>query len=209
MTIANDVVEGLQGPTLQYWTRGQEKHPRTVKLPSQGTFVVGREPLCNLTLDDGKVSRRHAELHVHASLVRLFDVDSQNGTTVNGKPVSEAWLHHGDVVKVGDTILTVYYQTLEGLPTDPEDDNLPVASDGHYGKLRAAIVALDVRYDGNLRAVKRKVLDPELVRAVGLRSTRHLQRLLRGLSLQLGVGNDIDGSDLVAQLADVLQDRRP
>jgi hypothetical protein len=80
--------------------------PREVEL--QGTqAVVGRDPFCDLVLDDPKCSRRHAVLEAGPNGVLIRDNGSANGVYVNGKKVQQAGLAEGDVVRLGDAILKV------------------------------------------------------------------------------------------------------
>lgn len=51
-------------------------------------LVLGRDPLCDLTLRAGGVSRQHAELERTAGGVYLRDLDSRNGTTIRGLPLA-------------------------------------------------------------------------------------------------------------------------
>jgi DNA-binding NtrC family response regulator len=53
------------------------------------------------------VSRRHASLAVGGSHLQFIDLDSTNGTTVNGVHVKEARLVGGEAVRVGRSVLTV------------------------------------------------------------------------------------------------------
>jgi pSer/pThr/pTyr-binding forkhead associated (FHA) protein len=80
--------------------------PREVEL--QGTVaVVGRDPFCDLVLDDPKCSRRHAVLEAGPNGVLIRDNGSANGVYVNGKRVQQSALADGDVVRLGDAILKV------------------------------------------------------------------------------------------------------
>ncbi len=57
---------------------------------SPGTVVVGRAPGCEIVLDDGTLSRRHATLTVTAEgEVTVEDLESHNGSWVAGEPVVE------------------------------------------------------------------------------------------------------------------------
>ncbi len=68
--------------------------------------VVGRGEDCELTLTDGRVSRRHAELRPAADgRLTVRDLGSGNGTYVNGERVSSAELSGGEQIQVGDTVL--------------------------------------------------------------------------------------------------------
>jgi hypothetical protein len=69
--------------------------------------VVGRLPDCTVALNDPNVSRRHAEF-VRVSSgdgVVVRDLQSTNGTRVNGVPVHQQQLVDGDEVTVGTTVL--------------------------------------------------------------------------------------------------------
>lgn len=72
--------------------------------------VIGRSAGADVRLVDPGVSRRHAELHLTADVVRLVDAGSTNGTTVNGEAVSARQLRSGDRIQVGSTVL-VYRST--------------------------------------------------------------------------------------------------
>jgi hypothetical protein len=57
----------------------------------------------DLDLADDAVSQTHAMVFVDEAGVSLIDVDSTNGTFVNGRRVSEAELVSGDLLRVGET----------------------------------------------------------------------------------------------------------
>jgi pSer/pThr/pTyr-binding forkhead associated (FHA) protein/outer membrane protein assembly factor BamB len=65
------------------------------------TLTVGRDPECDLQLDDLDVSRRHAEFSVTAQGVLLKDLGSTNGTRVNGEKITERMLQNGDEISLG------------------------------------------------------------------------------------------------------------
>ena len=77
---------------------------RRVRIDHQ-PFVIGRLPECAVVLNDPNVSRRHAEVLVRPDAVVIVDLDSTNGTLVNGSPVRESPLIEGDEVTVGETVL--------------------------------------------------------------------------------------------------------
>jgi pSer/pThr/pTyr-binding forkhead associated (FHA) protein len=60
-----------------------------------------------VTLADPGVSRRHAHLRFRDGRWILQDLESTNGTTVNGVRVGRCELRPGDVIGVGDTRLLV------------------------------------------------------------------------------------------------------
>ena len=69
--------------------------------------MLGRGSGCDLSLWDDTVSRRHAEIAVRAGLCLVRDLDSCNGTLVNGRPVRRARLRRGDVLTLGETEIRV------------------------------------------------------------------------------------------------------
>ncbi|HUB35771.1 MAG TPA: FHA domain-containing protein [Solirubrobacteraceae bacterium] len=66
---------------------------------------VGRGLACDLHLDDGSVSRRHAIIVQRGPGVRILDDRSANGTLVNGRRVNQAELSSGDVIVLGRVVL--------------------------------------------------------------------------------------------------------
>ncbi len=68
--------------------------------------VVGRDEECELSLDDAKVSRRHAVLEpLEDGTARLRDLGSSNGTFVNGERVETALLEGREQLQFGGTVL--------------------------------------------------------------------------------------------------------
>jgi adenylate cyclase len=68
----------------------------------EGTpLVVGRAPSSDIPIFDPTISRRHAELVIDDSGVRVRDLGSSNGTFLNGAKVEQATVIVGDVVTFG------------------------------------------------------------------------------------------------------------
>jgi hypothetical protein len=67
--------------------------------------VLGRSKECDVQVPDANVSRRHAELRQEGSSWWVVDLDSTNGTEVNGRRVPRAKLADGDRITVGETEL--------------------------------------------------------------------------------------------------------
>ena len=65
--------------------------------------VLGRSRECDLRVDDPNVSRRHAELRQEGATYWLVDLDSTNGTQLNGRTITRAKLSDGDRIRLGDT----------------------------------------------------------------------------------------------------------
>ena len=74
-----------------------------VRLLDAGSdLVLGRDPGCDLALAHASVSRRHARLADGANGWRLTDLDSKNGTRVNGARIGSVDLGSGQWFAVGD-----------------------------------------------------------------------------------------------------------
>ncbi|MEM9692831.1 MAG: GGDEF domain-containing protein [Myxococcota bacterium] len=69
----------------------------------QGETVVGRSHKADIRLDDDSISRMHIKLELEGTEVRIDDLNSSNGTLVNGERISARPLHDGDKIKLGDT----------------------------------------------------------------------------------------------------------
>ena len=63
--------------------------------------VIGRDPSCEIAVDEPSASRRHARVRPSAGAWVVEDLGSRNGTLVNDRPVSSARLLDGDVITVG------------------------------------------------------------------------------------------------------------
>ena len=85
----------------------------------EGEISIGREPTNQVSLLDPLVSRRHCVLRRDGPDVRLEDLDSRNSTFVNGVPVKERVLVHGDQVRVGNSIFVFH---------GAHDDTTPISS---------------------------------------------------------------------------------
>jgi transcriptional regulator with GAF, ATPase, and Fis domain len=81
----------------------------TFALPS-GEIHIGRDPSNLLSINDLSLSRRHCALSRNDEGYQIRDLDSRNGTSVNGVAVKEARLRHGDQISVGDSIFLLLLQ---------------------------------------------------------------------------------------------------
>lgn len=75
---------------------------------SDGEHVAGRDADCSLVVDGTTVSRRHARITVAAGAATIEDLDSTNGTHVNGTRISAPTrLAPGDELALGSEVLRV------------------------------------------------------------------------------------------------------
>lgn len=101
---------------LESWLRGWRHVDRSEpELPilaldwtgATPQVLVGRSPECDLMLDDRSISRRHAQLFFREGRWILIDLESTNGSYINGERVQRAELLPGDVVTIGSEQLRV------------------------------------------------------------------------------------------------------
>ena len=77
-----------------------------VQLRAGESVRIGRSRSCDLTLRSPDASRRHAEIVPGASGWLVRDLDSTNGTFVNGERVAERLLQPGDRIEIGPDAIT-------------------------------------------------------------------------------------------------------
>ena len=70
-------------------------------------ITVGRDPKNDIVLDDRRVSRRHAEVRLRLGRYTLYDLQSTNGTFVNGRRIAEMVLSDEDRITIGGAELVV------------------------------------------------------------------------------------------------------
>ena len=74
--------------------------------------TLGRAPRADFVVDAALVSRLHCRLEVTENRIDVIDLDSTNGTFVNGKRVDRGRIQSGDLLQVGRLSLAV--QKVEG-----------------------------------------------------------------------------------------------
>ncbi len=61
--------------------------------------TVGRERGCDFEINSQHLSRRHAEIHIEDERLRIVDLESRNGTFINGERITEAYARPGDEIR--------------------------------------------------------------------------------------------------------------
>ncbi len=102
-------------------------HTGTLLPLTTGSTLIGRSGSADLTLTDDGISRKHAKIAISEDdVVNLIDLDSTNGTFVNGTRVDMVILREGDRVQIGpEATLQFVYKTREALK--PKDDDIPLS----------------------------------------------------------------------------------
>lgn len=104
--------------------RSEALSPATIELVwrkqtfslTDGEHLAGRDAECSIVIDAGSVSRRHARITVVAGAATIEDLDSTNGTHVNGTRISGFTpLAPGDELSLGSEALQVRRRTASAL----------------------------------------------------------------------------------------------
>lgn len=88
--------------------------------PLEQTTAIGRTPIARgVSLFHASISRRHAELVRERGAWYVHDLDSRNGTRINGDTITERLLAHGDRISFG--MVGFYFVTDDGRRSDDPD----------------------------------------------------------------------------------------
>jgi len=91
-----------------------------------GEHTVGRKKDNKIVLSDEDISGQHAVLHVQSEGIWIKDLNSSNGTYVNGSKITEpVWLKPGDAIQLGPTMVAHMHRGLPSDPTAPSLSSLP------------------------------------------------------------------------------------
>src|SRR5687767_1419212 len=96
-------------PTPRTPTEADPMHELTITGPSparrmlltDGVHLIGRLPENEIHLDGEGISREHAKIEVHGAEAVVVDLDSLNGTLIDGQLVKKRRLADGDVLSIG------------------------------------------------------------------------------------------------------------
>ncbi len=67
--------------------------------------VIGRSLSANFVLMDAKISRHHCELKIERGAIVVTDLNSANGTVVNGERIGRGVMNPGDYLRLGFTVI--------------------------------------------------------------------------------------------------------
>lgn len=110
-------------------------HLREVPLTKSRT-TLGRRAQNDVVIDNLMVSGAHAVVHSTPRGIWLEDLDSTNGTQLNGKPVQRALLQHGDRIEIGRYALqfVVEGRPVAAPPPNPRSASLQVLNGAAAGR---------------------------------------------------------------------------
>ncbi len=117
---------------------------KTAPHPIGRELIAGRGPSGNntMTIDDPHLSRQHIRLVVDQfGTLRLKDLESTNGTILNGRPIEAAQLAEGDLIRIGSALLVVTRLPEEEPVEDPGAGLVGDSPDFRATVQRAALAA--------------------------------------------------------------------
>lgn len=91
-------------------------------------ITIGRRSHNDVVIEDMVISGDHAVIHANFQEALLEDLNSTNGTQVNGQPVKKHFLQHGDVIDLADYTLR-YMVDSYACDEYPESVTSPTAKD--------------------------------------------------------------------------------
>ncbi len=109
-TVTSPAAEGTPRRTRWHLSIFEQQTNRIMELPEEGEILIGRGNASGmLNLEQLEVSREHARLMVRSGSLHIADLNSHNGTYLNGRRLSAgAWgLNHCDELRIGNTKLLV------------------------------------------------------------------------------------------------------
>lgn len=96
------------------------------------TLVIGRKKDCDIVVTETTISRQHARIEIMENSWHVTDLDSSNGTFVNGKRVAVSELKNGDELRTGSIPFLVEIEEVVvvggGRPPAPEPVPKPLGA---------------------------------------------------------------------------------
>lgn len=146
--------------------------------------VIGRDPEADITIDDEAVSWNHLEIESRGGVLMATDLDSSNGTSLNGEPLERPRrLRDGDVLLVGGHRLEVS-DSIPGRAGGTVPATQPSVALSEEERATAAALVAPYRSEGAFAG--RPATRAELAAALHV-SERTAQRRLDGLAAKLEI----------------------
>lgn len=197
---------GMSGITIRVLDgadRGRVYHDLTPPI------TVGREEGNTIQLNDERVSRFHIKIQEDHERLVITDLESTNGTKVNGEDVQLRILRFGDTVSVGRSVLLFgsREQIAERLSNMRGDDAAMTADPETFEKLKAQSLDFEMNWneEEQLQATLHTLEPPELPERLSPGQAAQLAELLEYLHIKLrtliaGVSLDKKGERAVLEV---------
>jgi predicted component of type VI protein secretion system len=178
------------------WLTGQGGEPHSTPL-REGRTVIGRDPDADLCIEDDAVSWNHLEIENRGGVLMATDLDSRNGTALNGEPLDRSRrLRNGDALIVGSYRLEVS-DPVPGRAGQTVAAAAPAVALTEEERATAAALVAPYRSEGAFAG--RPATRAEIAAALQV-SERTAQRRLDALAAKLEVSGEA-GRDRPRQIA--------
>lgn len=115
-------------PSLEI-LNGKYKDKKIMLDKASESWVIGRDPSCDIPLEENSLSRQHAKIEKKWGGLVITDLESRNGTFINRKKIEEKLLHDSDRLMLG---------TVKALFRNPKEVNMQIAHQELQRKKREA-----------------------------------------------------------------------
>jgi pSer/pThr/pTyr-binding forkhead associated (FHA) protein len=154
--------------------------------------TIGREEGNTIQLNDERISRFHVKVQEDNGRLVLTDLDSTNGTKVNGEDMQLRILRFGDMVSVGRSVLLFGSRDeiagrLAQLRISQDDDEGTIAPEELEKAQRVASLDFELNWsdEGDLQATLYALEPPELPDRMGPGQAAQLSELLEYLHIRI------------------------
>jgi len=155
-------------------------------------FTIGREDGNAVQLNDERVSRFHLKIQEDADRIVLTDLQSTNGTKVNGESVQLWILRPGDVMNVGRSLLLFgsrdeIARRLARLRQGDPTEGIPLEMDDLEDPTESVPLEFELGFgdDPDVQATLHTLLPPELPQALSPGQAAQVAELLYFMHLRL------------------------
>jgi DNA-binding NtrC family response regulator/pSer/pThr/pTyr-binding forkhead associated (FHA) protein len=152
-----DADEGILGDDV-FLVLVRRDGRRVIEVADGSEMTFGRDDGCTVVLDEPRVSRTHFVIKRHGSLLVLQDLDSTNGTKLNGVALhrAERRIVGGDVIRVGHSTITVAAASGSGIsgPASTSRLALELQRLGQRGE-KATLLRVDLPPDQSPEGLER------------------------------------------------------
>lgn len=101
-------IKAPNGKNLTLIVNGKNKTPVEMEVPLYDSIIVGRSDICDVFFDDERMSRQHFALELMEDNVLITDLNTTNGTSVNGVKLSaRRKLENNDLISAGSVDITI------------------------------------------------------------------------------------------------------
>jgi len=151
-------------------TEGEKR----IDLASSESYRIGSRPDNDIVIDQKDVSRRHAVLRVHEGSFHITDLDSKNGTFVNGAKTASATFNCGDMVHLSSARLVIvevvtgnYPWNSDVITFQDDESGAPTGEETHVYRSEATMEDVVTLLETTASAVRRGALADPLAWALG------------------------------------------